>query len=412
MTLRLVQAGSGDRRQLVALFLVGAQCDEDLREALGPTACIVADDTSSGTQTMRDVEAWARSHIGGADVGDVTLVGYSAGCQRVRQMLIDGAEPHAVVVVDGTHASWPAQPWQIDVWRELADEARRRERVFVASCTHQTYTEKLPKGQAFTATVHVLEHATGLDLEAGGPIAAPIEHHDGELHVYSYASHTADADAHVAQQRIAMPWMLARHVGVGGAEEPAPPTSRTEPPVSESAPPTSRCPPSGRLGERALALAVRELGIRETPGPKATARISEYLAGCERSGKKLGLASDEIPWCAAFASWCGFTAAKDGEDKPTHGYRAAVAELWADAAKLGCAEYPPKEIRVRVGDLAIWKRGTGDPRTGGTGHVGRVESPPDASGRFVCIEGNHDNQVARVEHRVDEPDLVGFIAYP
>ena len=48
-----------------------------------------------------------------------------------------------------------------------------------------------------------------------------------------------------------------------------------------------------------LEIAEQELGVHETPGPKATARIVEY-------GKATSLkaTSDEIPWCAAFVGWC------------------------------------------------------------------------------------------------------------
>lgn len=81
------------------------------------------------------------------------------------------------------------------------------------------------------------------------------------------------------------------------------------------------------IGARAVEIARAELkaGVKETPGPKATLRISEYHAGARRGGspvagmpghEKEGAqvlgehASDEIPWCASSASWCCFQAAK------------------------------------------------------------------------------------------------------
>jgi len=62
------------------------------------------------------------------------------------------------------------------------------------------------------------------------------------------------------------------------------------------------------------------------------------------------------------------------------------------------------------GDLPIWRRAGGDPRHGGPGHVGRLEVEADAAGAVTSVEGNHDNQVARVKHSTHEPDLVGWIA--
>src|SRR5262245_9758126 len=69
------------------------------------------------------------------------LVGYSAGCRSVRSLLLEGVHPVAVVTIDGTHASKPPAAWQLDVWRELAAEARRGERVWVATCTQRLYVE-------------------------------------------------------------------------------------------------------------------------------------------------------------------------------------------------------------------------------------------------------------------------------
>lgn len=51
-----------------------------------------------------------------------------------------------------------------------------------------------------------------------------------------------------------------------------------------------------------LEIAKKELGIHETPGPKATARIVEYLSttGLPAEYTK----TDETPWCSAFVCWC------------------------------------------------------------------------------------------------------------
>lgn len=48
-----------------------------------------------------------------------------------------------------------------------------------------------------------------------------------------------------------------------------------------------------------LTIARGELGVHETPGPAATARIAEY-----HGATSLHATSDEVPWCASFVSWC------------------------------------------------------------------------------------------------------------
>lgn len=162
------------------------------------------------------------------------------------------------------------------------------------------------------------------------------------------------------------------------------------------------------LGVRALAYGLDKLGIREVAGPGSNDFIRECLERCERGGKPLGLWSDETAWCAAFASRCLFEVLVEAETPP-HLYRAAVSEIWADARDRGFAREP--HWQPAVGDLAICKRNGKDPRAGGEGHVARVVSPPDASGRFRTIDGNHDNSVALVD-RVRDATLVGWIAMP
>jgi hypothetical protein len=82
--------------------------------------------------------------------------------------------------------------------------------VFVASHIFNTYVESLPR--PYLSTVSVLRLLTGWELEIGGPIGAPVEQHDGELHVYSFASSSCDAVAHGKQVMDALPMMLEKHV--------------------------------------------------------------------------------------------------------------------------------------------------------------------------------------------------------
>lgn len=161
------------------------------------------------------------------------------------------------------------------------------------------------------------------------------------------------------------------------------------------------------LGQRALEIAVKELGVKETPTHSNTGpRIKEYLAKCERNGKLVGLTAGN--WCAAFASWCGFNACQPGE-KPPHLYRCAVAELWKDAMASGTAK--PVNYIPKLGDLAIFKRSGQDPTKGAEGHVARVSTVPDKDGNFQTLDGNHSDCVEYVNRKLDA-DLVGWIAYP
>lgn len=80
-----------------------------------------------------------------------------------------------------------------------------------------------------------------------------------------------------------------------------------------------------------LTIARKEKGVHETPGPKATARIVEY-----DSATTLKATSDEVPWCAAFVSWCL-------EQAGIKSTRSAAAMSYADygedlgnTPKLGC----------------------------------------------------------------------------
>lgn len=65
-----------------------------------------------------------------------------------------------------------------------------------------------------------------------------------------------------------------------------------------------------------MLIAIQELGVHETPGPAATARITEY-----DKHTSLMASSDEIPWCSAFMNYCLDTAGHPG----TH---SAAARSW------------------------------------------------------------------------------------
>jgi lysophospholipase L1-like esterase len=215
MTLRLLQAGQGAARPLVAAF--GPMAAAKLPRILGPAACVVFDNDGHGTETMRQIVDFAGQQAGFSAVSGTALIGFSIGCSRVRVLRKGGAAAGAYLLVDGTHASQPPQPSQIDWLHELAEQARAGRILLVASHTYQTYVESLPK--PYLASVTVLRLGTGFSLAQGGPATAPIVTKQpftappsSGLWVYSYASKAADPEAHTYQGGPALHAMAAAHL--------------------------------------------------------------------------------------------------------------------------------------------------------------------------------------------------------
>ena len=241
----------------------------------------------------------------------------------------------------------------------------------------------------------------------------------------------------------------------------------TDAPVSVDDPTPILTEPT--LGERALAVAQAERveGHRaDGSHPDASsvgARVRAYFAPCVRlfrprgrapTPKLLGLTSGN--WCAAFASWAFYTALFEEDhglgvvpgpgdleaaalawepsstSRPPFGYRAAVAELVADARASG-TWVDVAEVRAdaegrrlpRRGDLLVFSRAGEDPRTGGEGHVviveaeggpddtGNVADAQDVGGSWVVVSGNAPGGVVARETRTlaDVAEaVVGFVA--
>lgn len=126
-----------------------------------------------------------------------------------------------------------------------------------------------------------------------------------------------------------------------------------------------------------LEVARRELGIHETPGPKATERITEYL---KTTTVPKGMSeSDETPWCAAFVNWCMIQAG-------VHGTNSAMAASWRSFG-VPCE---PKPGAVVVIQQKVQGK---DPATGSTSgmHVGFFLEQ-DAGG-VVLLGGNQHDSV-------------------
>ena len=397
-TVRIVQRANKPGCPLVVGLLLGSQLDPQFKALVGPDVCMVAwqgfGPPEPGAQLIAEYSAVAKS-AGWDGTGDVYLIGWSLGCSRIRSILPAlTKKPKGVLCLDGTTASFPTpQPSQIDPWRELVRAGRAGEICAVLTCTSMGYTERLkPPDSPFWATLHMLREVTGWTLASPGTPAAPDAGitEEGDLHVVRFASADMDAHAHEDQQNKVLFWAVRKWFQPLWQDVA---TASTEPPPTDKS-------PTALDDATALDIARAELaaGVHEDPPHSNTSpRIREYLALCVRNGKPLGLTAGE--WCAAFFCWCDREAG--GAIIP----RAAVAEVWHDAVNAGLAR--EGTVTPKPGWGAIFARAGEDPRTGGHGHIGRVETV-HADGTYSCIEGNHGDAVAEVNHKPGE--AIGWVA--
>jgi len=244
--LTVIQKGSGPKRLCVIAFFVANR--EALLSQLPREACVVADLDKTGgrfalpvgrggVDPIDKVLAQARAASGYFEPSAVVLVGWSAGCQAVREILRSGARPDAVLALDGTSGSCPPTEAQLAPWQAGAERARLGEMLLVLTHTLQVYTEQLPVASRYLSTLSGCRAITGWPLEQAGPVAAPVFRREGGLVVASYRSARMDAAAHVEQQTKALPDLLRRLVLPWLAGERS---AQSEPAIE--APPTKREP--------------------------------------------------------------------------------------------------------------------------------------------------------------------------
>ncbi|MBJ7472864.1 MAG: CHAP domain-containing protein [Solirubrobacteraceae bacterium] len=133
----------------------------------------------------------------------------------------------------------------------------------------------------------------------------------------------------------------------------------------------------GTVGQKMVALAQQEIGVKEQPmGSNDSPRIAEYRKATAGSG--VG------PWCAYFTSWLAKSAgAPVGEAGQGFG---SVDALYSWAQRTGKAVDNGPGVRPNPGDLIVWDE-----------HIGMVERV-DADGTVHTIEGNSSDQVIRRTH--------------
>ncbi len=229
-------------------------------EALGPRPCVVACN-ARGVETMDTIMAFAEETTG-RRLWLAALVGFSAGCQKVRALWLAGAGARAVVLADGLHAHNPPDPSQLAYARAIVGRARRGTQLTIVL---HTYIETKPD---ITSTVAMARAITGWPLlmprlgqtvrRREGRLTAPGEWPG--LVVYSTGSGPYDRPAHEAQALRVLPVALAAHVrqlvelnappmGVKPSADEAEPVATAEPPAETvlepiEAAPTGVAPPS------------------------------------------------------------------------------------------------------------------------------------------------------------------------
>ena len=391
--LRLVRPGTG--ALVVAYFIADTAA---LLRALPPDAAVLVDNHNPSGRFARtpgaggvDPLSVARTLASLPAPSATILIGWSAGCQAVREQLRAGARPDVVLALDGTSGAVPPTVAQLAPWVEAAEQAQRGRCLTIITATQQVYTRDLPAAQRFESTLYVASevwHSRRPSTPAD--LLAPGEYRAGDLVVAVHPSGRIDGDAHRREQRDHMPDLIGRVVVPWLAARGAPARVETG---------------ATTLGQRALALSLAELAadVREEPsGSNDGPRQRVYRTGAMRNGRPL--AAGPGPWCAYGACWAAYAA---GAGAP-HGWRASVAELIADAREAGAWHPAESDYEPAPGDLACFGRAGGDPRRGGTGHVGRVEASDAAT--VTTIDANVGDRWARVTRA--RGAVLGWIAYP
>jgi len=174
------------------------------------------------------------------------------------------------------------------------------------------------------------------------------------------------------------------------------------------------------------------------PGSNTGPDVRTYLAPCvrvDRRGEAWGQRPLDLTsgaWCAAFASYCLWSAHAEldgwdqdqvpalvkgwplfgntslSEDTPRVCYRASVAELVTDAKDTG-AWHELGDGAPEPGDLLVMGRNGSDPRHGGEGHVAIVETAMPVG--WYTIGGNENNAVRRALRQPGDKvePVLGFI---
>jgi len=207
VTISIIQAGSGDIRPLLLVYLLAKGSEQDLIDAMGPSAAIAADTGPDqnyyGTVPSLDKAiADVASQTGASAFAPVLVAGFSAGGFAVKRILSLGARPDAVLLADATYGT------DLKDWTDYATLARAGKAVMEIS--YSSYTGQEPSRPSVWRN---LQNITGMDLPLGAAasprptgallMSTPTTLSDGNLTVHGYP----DGDHH-AQGATVLPTVL------------------------------------------------------------------------------------------------------------------------------------------------------------------------------------------------------------
>jgi len=380
-TFKLVQAPATPTSPILVGYMIGPlpELEAKMRAAL-PGAAILTTPERDLAPSTRAIDA-ARIQAGVGASAPLVLCGWSAGCQTVRAFLNGGLHPAVVVTLDGTAAQFPVPaPGQIEVWQQLALEARRGDRMWVATCTQMSYVERLRAPERpYMSTRHVLERATGLDLPPGTEVQS------GGLRVISSPSADIDGPAHIRQVREVFPDVLARHVRpwLEGQVHPVVPDADLE-----------------AIGAAVLADVGWGRAILDACETIASLGVVERVknGGAELEHMfldPLGLPRGSFYCAAAMAACIRMAASRLGREPLTRGSPGAKATAIPFQKAGRWTPQGPKLLEsLRPGDLVVFDRSKKGPgESGFEGHIGAfIDRVGDGSAGLW--EGNADRVLA------------------
>lgn len=209
MSIKIVQPGSGTKRDLAILYLVGSKA-ADLAAELGPEVCVVAENASKyNAYGDGGITPWQSViHMAQAqdpfELGDIWLIGFSAGTQGARTQLWNGCKARYIIACDGIHlpkGTPTSEQW--DTWKMAYSSAVGGALSFSVSCSKTpTYDFKSTRDSA--------EELFGIKPCFGSP-DSPCMESKGAFRLYGATTPTLATDPkgeHMAQLHHVLPRMI------------------------------------------------------------------------------------------------------------------------------------------------------------------------------------------------------------
>lgn len=133
-----------------------------------------------------------------------------------------------------------------------------------------------------------------------------------------------------------------------------------------------------------LAVAVKEIGVKEYPGKDIHPRIRDYLATVNNLSA-IEKSSDETAWCSCFINWCTEEVGFNGTDS-------AWAKSWGNWRKATGID------KANAGDIAVFDRSSA---AASGGHVAIYIDADASTGQVLVLGGNQSNAVRYSRYPMD-----------